>query len=98
MNLVDQEIHRFHDQMASEGTYLAFSHDPVYAAEWHRFRHLLILMDSAMDDAGLMGDTRRGIIRHVLFGSPNEADAIQRLQDTETALKQLTLFDWPPYV
>jgi hypothetical protein len=100
MSLVDEEIQRFHEKLSDEGVYAAM-YDAQYNAEWHRFRHILGVVDAAMETAGLMIDTRRQIIQHTLAGSPNEGDAIQRIKEFNEKVKELEsrppvpLSPWP---
>ncbi len=42
-----------------------------------------------MEHAGLMSDTRRRIIREVLLGGPNEAEALERVREQRRQVEEL---------
>lgn len=90
MNLVDEEIQRFFKQTGVEATYQT---EAYYHAQWHLYRQQLNLFDAAMENQDVPKMTRQAVIRMVLFGGPNEAEAIDRLRQQQEAVEAIK---WAP--
>ncbi len=67
----------------------AFLHDPVYSAQIKFLRSMLRLVDEVMNHEGVPAPTRLRVVRAVLYGSPDGADAIVRIRD-RAAVVQIT--------
>lgn len=57
----------------------AYLHDPVYHAQVHVFRSVLLLADRVMQDEGVPAHVRERVVRCVLYGCPDGVDASERL-------------------
>jgi hypothetical protein len=85
MNRVEQLINRYLARMPDARH--ANSMDPQYHAEIARLRKLLTLLDMVMEDEEIPEDKRVRIIRCVIYGGPDEAAALERMQRMERDIK-----------
>ena len=81
MNRVDELISRYLARMPDAPH--ANAKDAQYHAEIARLRKLLTLLDMAMEDEEIPEDKRVRIIRCVIYGGPDEAAALERMQRLE---------------
>ncbi len=57
----------------------AYTGDALYSAQMRWLRAALILVDGVMDDEGIPAEVRERVVRCVLYGSPDPADAVLRM-------------------
>lgn len=76
----------------------AFLNDPVYSAQVRFLRSMLRLVDEVLNHEGVPAPVRMRVVRAVLYGSPDGADAIVRINDREAAALQLARVAGPPGV
>ncbi len=65
----------------------AFLRDPVYSAQLRFLRSMLRLVDEVMNHEGVPAPVRLRVVRAVLYGSPDGADAIVRINDRAAAVQ-----------
>jgi hypothetical protein len=64
--------------------------DPLYSAQWHWMKHILDIADMAMEDGGISERSRSRVVRTILYGAPDEADAELRTAERQKQVKWLT--------
>jgi len=80
MSTVDDELARFYNKMPHGMQ--ALHYDGQFAAEVEQLRRILSMVDLAMEYEEIHPETRRRVIRNVLFDGPDEVvDAIERIHD-----------------
>jgi len=83
-----EEAERYQRRMSGAGK--AASTDPMYQFQTTWLRSMLDLADMVMEDEGVPPDVRRRVVRGVLYGSPNVADAELRVQQHEVMVQHLS--------
>jgi hypothetical protein len=63
--------------------------DPIYHFQWEHLRRVLETADMAMEDEGIPEESRSRVIRTILYGSPDEADAIRRIAEWDQQIEAL---------
>lgn len=76
------------------GAAKAAATDPMYQFQTTWLRSILDLADMVMEGEGVPPDVRRKVVRGLLYGSPNVADAELRVRQNEVMVQQLR--DAPP--
>jgi hypothetical protein len=78
---VDEETSRFQRRMPGAGT--AVRNDPVHHHLVVWMDRMLHLVDVVMEDEGIEPAVRAKVVRCVLYGSPNVADAELRMEQQQ---------------
>lgn len=65
---IDEIVHRYLSRMP--GAREAYHHDPAYHSQIKFMRSVFIGVDMAMEDEGVPVETRRRVLRSVMFGAP----------------------------
>lgn len=93
MNLMDAErevgrlLERWFDRMQVAGE--AWRKDAQYRAEFTRMRRTFVAMDMAMEDEGISEPTRLRVIRTLIYGAPDEAEALARMERQAAEVERL---------
>lgn len=85
--LTDAETERYRQRMF--GASKAAVTDPMFQFQTAFLRSMLDLADMVMEDEGVTPEVRRRVVRGVLYGSPNVADAELRVQQREQLTEEL---------
>jgi len=59
----------------------AYMNDTTFHAQCAQFRRMLHLVDEALKDSGIVLRTRDKVLRTVLYGGPDEAQALRRMDE-----------------
>jgi hypothetical protein len=86
-SLTWEEAERYRCRMAGAGK--ASATDPMYQFQTTWLRSMLDLADMVMEDEGVPSEVRRKVVRGVLYGSPNVADAELRVEQREVTVRHL---------
>lgn len=81
-----EAVDRYRSRIVGARTAAAF--DPQYAAQFAFMQRLLDVVDMAMEDEGIPEQSRVRVVRTVVYGSPNEWDAHERMQHHEDDIKR----------
>lgn len=82
-----QARERWADRMP--GAHHAYMNDPTTHYQVQLMDAILATVDMAMEDEGVPEDARQRIIRTVVYGSPNPADAEVRIAQQKEAERQM---------
>lgn len=85
--IVREAIERYEKRMP--GASRARVRDPHFGYQTTWLRHMLDLADMAMEDEGVPEEVRAKVVRGVLYGYPNPADAELRVQQQELLTEAL---------
>lgn len=90
---VDDLINRFLGRMpdAREANHT----DPQYRWQITWLRRMLATMDLAMEDEGVPEHVRLRIIRTLVYGAPNEAEALARVEQMKAHAETLAKAPFP---
>jgi hypothetical protein len=69
------------------GAAAAGATDPNYQYHWRLMRTILALADIVMEDEDVPVDVRRRVVRGVVYGGPNVADAEHRVATAQQMAK-----------
>ena len=69
--------------------------DPIYHFQWEHLRRVLETTDMAVEDEGISESSRSRVIRTILYGSPDEADAMRRIEEHELQVEVLRKMPLP---
>jgi len=92
--IVRDVIERYEQRMPGAGH--ARQQDAQYAHQWRWMQSMLTVADMAMEDEGVPEDVRARVIRTVVYGGPDVADAELRMELNEAAVKRLA--EQPPWL
>ncbi len=67
----------------------AYRNDPVYHAQLQHMRRLFEALDMVLEDEGIGEQARTRIIRTLVYGAPDEAQALARIADQEAKVQEL---------
>lgn len=82
-----EEEERYRRRMP--GAAKAAATDPMYHFQTTWLRSMLDLADMVMEDEGVPPEVRRKVVRGLLYGSPNVADAELRVEQREVMVRHL---------
>jgi len=85
--LVDAETRRYQQRMPD--TSWAVRNDPIHNHLVRWMDTMLRLVDLVMEDEGVDAATRAKVIRSVLYGSPNQAEADLRMEQQQLMVTHL---------
>jgi hypothetical protein len=90
-----REVDRLLDRWLGRvsGANEALRKDARYAAEFSFMRRMLTALDIVMEDEGIPEQTRLRIIRTLVYGAPDEAAALARMDRLEAEVERLK---WTP--
>ncbi|MEU0078537.1 hypothetical protein ABZY58_11625 [Micromonospora tulbaghiae] len=89
MTGVRDEIDRYLQRMPHARE--AMLKDPQYHWQIQWARRNLELMDLALDNEGVPEDVRVRVIRTVLYGTADEAEALRRIDQTQRRMQEVRL-------
>lgn len=72
----------------------AYMNDAMFHCQCAQFRRMLHLVDEALKDSGIVLRTRDKVLRTVLYGGPDEAEALRRMDEFA---KQVKLLEQQPF-
>jgi hypothetical protein len=85
--VADETLDRYMERTSN--AHAAALDDPLYAAQLRWMRTALSLADQAMEHEGIPEDTRRRVASAVVFGSFDEDEAVQRIEDHAARVRQM---------
>ncbi len=88
---VDRLLDRWLQRMS--GSREALRDDARYYAQFSFMRRTFVAMDMAMEDEGISEIIRLRIIRTLVYGAPDEADALARIERQKAEVERLK---WAP--
>lgn len=77
--IVDDAIARYEQRRPKAAA--ANNLDPTYSALAKYVESILHLVDMVLEDEDIPVDTRRNVVRCILYGSPNPVDAEMRMEN-----------------
>jgi hypothetical protein len=86
-DIPDETLDRYMERTSN--AHAAALDDPLYAAQLRWSRMALSLADQAMEHEGIPEDTRRRVAAAVVFGSFDEDEAVQRIEDHAAQVRQM---------
>lgn len=89
-------MRRYEERMP--GTARARNHDPHFNYQTTWLRHMLSLADVVMEDGGVPVEVRERVVRCLLYGSPNPAEAELRMEQQELLTEALKMQPPPTIV
>jgi hypothetical protein len=86
MSRTKKIIDRWLDRIPNAAT--AYRTEPVYHAQLQHMLRLFEALDMVMEDEGIDEEKRTRIIRTLVYGAPDEAQALARLADQEARIQE----------
>lgn len=84
MTTTDDIINRWLGRMPDARK--AYQHDPQYYAQINQIRRWLTTLDMLMEDERIPESTRSRILRALIYGAPDENEALARIERLDNRL------------
>lgn len=66
----------------------AYHEDPTFHAQVSWLRRMLSLLDMALEDEGIGEETRLRVARTVIYGGPDESQALARIEEMQATARR----------